>query len=123
MKTFIIIAIIANLCVIYAMWTAPVYDEKTDTFTYNKKDFKKHLLTRKHTIADFELKKSLEAQKNPKKTNYGCICGKMYNDNSGLWRHKKKCNQYLNLSPTNIQHINPQILMDFFERLSEVFVV
>lgn len=59
--------------------------------TSNKKDFNKHLLTRKHTIADFSLKKSQETLKNPQKTNYGCICGKTYNDNSGLWRHKKKC--------------------------------
>ena len=27
--------------------------------------------------------------------NYTCICGKKYKDNSGLWRHKKKCDKLL----------------------------
>jgi hypothetical protein len=63
--------------------------------TSNKKDFNKHLQTRKHTIADFQGEKSPETPKNPQKSNYECICGKTYNDNSGLWRHKKKCKTIL----------------------------
>jgi hypothetical protein len=27
--------------------------------------------------------------------NYTCVCGRKYKDNSGLWRHKKKCNNLL----------------------------
>jgi len=55
--------------------------------TFNKKYLNIHLQTQKHIInhnQDFSMKK------NPKKTHQ-CICGKIYKDNSGLWRHKKNC--------------------------------
>jgi hypothetical protein len=32
------------------------------------------------------------------KNSYTCDCGKKYKDNSGLWRHKKKCNNGENIS-------------------------
>jgi hypothetical protein len=32
------------------------------------------------------------------KNSYECDCGKKYKDNSGLWRHKKKCNDGENIS-------------------------
>ena len=53
----------------------------------NKKDYTRHLQTKKHIncISQSEVKFF------PKKTQYDCSCGKIYNDNSGLWRHKKKC--------------------------------
>ena len=56
--------------------------------TSNKKDFKRHLETIKH--------KKKEAQgvsiQNALKYPYACsLCDKKYKDNSGLWRHKKKC--------------------------------
>ena len=41
--------------------------------------YKQHLLTRKHKQAESNIK------------SFICLCGKAYKDNSGLWRHKKKC--------------------------------
>jgi len=39
----------------------------------------------------FQWKKPQKTPKNPKKPQnlYFCDCGKKYQDNSGLWRHKK----------------------------------
>ena len=56
-----------------------------DYSTSNSKDFKKHLLTRKHTLA------TKSTEKIPKNATYFCDCGKKYKDRTGLWRHKKKC--------------------------------
>ncbi len=57
--------------------------EKCNYHTSSKKDFSKHLLTRKHTMI----------MKDNDPNNYQCICGKKYNYMSGLCKHKKKCNQ------------------------------
>ena len=63
----------------------------------NKKDYTKHLLTRKHQkrvisndLAMVSNGKSPFNAENEKK--FVCeSCNKIYKDNSGLWRHKKKC--------------------------------
>ena len=58
--------------------------KKCDFITYNKKDYSRHLQTKKHSINENQCEI-------PKKTPYECSCGKSYKDYSGLWRHKKKC--------------------------------
>jgi hypothetical protein len=50
----------------------------------NKKDYSRHLQTQKHKNQSFSIE-------NPKSPFFQCICGKNYKDNSGLWRHKKIC--------------------------------
>ena len=59
-------------------------------FTYNLKDFNRHLLTQKHirnTSATFS---NINATQ--KSQHYICCnCNKEYRDRSGLWRHKKTC--------------------------------
>jgi len=58
-----------------------------DYGTSKKSSFEEHLSTRKH-------EKSINFNKNLPKTcsEFVCqICNKKYKDNSGLWRHKKKC--------------------------------
>jgi hypothetical protein len=57
----------------------------------NKKDFTKHLLTDKHNKNVIQIN---DNEKNPKtKITFNCVnCDKKFNDNAGLWRHKKKCN-------------------------------
>jgi len=61
--------------------------KKCDFNTSNKKDFNRHIHSKKHIINDFQCSSIVE---DPKKS-YLCKCGKNYKDNSGLWRHKKKC--------------------------------
>ena len=60
-----------------------------DFNTCNKKDYNRHILTKKH-ISNVSQCLSIET---PQKTPHGCSCGKVYKDNSGLWRHKKKCKE------------------------------
>lgn len=55
--------------------------------TNNSKDFKKHVLTSKHqkTIVSIQ-----EIPENPK-IQFQCVCGKVYKERTGMWRHKQTC--------------------------------
>ena len=58
-------------------------------FTSNKKDYNKHLLTRKHKILTNTNEKS---PKIPKTLDmYECECGKKYKHTSSLCKHKRTC--------------------------------
>jgi len=62
--------------------------EKCDFKTFNKKDYTRHIITKKHIINHSQC----FSMENPQKNPYQCLCGKIYKENSGLWRHKKVCN-------------------------------
>ena len=49
-------------------------------------NYTSHILTRKHKLA------TESTNKNAESNIFICDCGKIYNDRSGLWRHKKNCN-------------------------------
>jgi hypothetical protein len=71
----------------------PIYPcEKCKFITHNKKDFERHLLTRKHT---FETNETNMKQNNPKKTQnniFNCdLCSVAFTSRTTLWRHKKCC--------------------------------
>lgn len=54
-------------------------------------NYDKHLSTQKHKTQFFNVSSNPKNAENAK--SYSCEkCGKKYKDNSGLWRHKKKCN-------------------------------
>ena len=53
----------------------------------NKKDYNRHLSTRKHKMITNGMKKP---QKNPNEL-FECVCGNVYKHDSGYYRHKKKC--------------------------------
>ena len=73
--------------------------EICDLTTRNKKDYKKHLITAKH-IKSTQINTNIlnipnipniiESTENLEKKHL-CLCGKIYSDRSGLWRHKTKC--------------------------------
>lgn len=58
----------------------------------NKKDYNRHLQTKKHN----------DTKMVQKKTHF-CICGKSYIYLQGLYRHRNMCKQYIN-PPQNIYH-------------------
>ncbi len=66
------------------------YCEKCDFTSKNKKDFNRHLSTRKHQMDNKD--KKWITKKNPIIYSYECtVCGKKYKYASGLSKHKKKC--------------------------------
>ena len=62
-----------------------------DYNTSKKYNFDKHVLSAKHKSA---MVGNHLAIKSSKSSKYFCECGKGYVDNSGLWRHKKKCSVF-----------------------------
>jgi hypothetical protein len=61
--------------------------EKCDYHTSKKCNYDDHLLTAKHQSAMFSNQKTANSS-----SKFMCPnCSKIYKDNSGLWRHKKKC--------------------------------
>ena len=74
--------------------------EKCAFNTCNKNDYERHTQTNKHNSNVFQSKKLKKTQT----IHFECDCGKIYKDNSGLWRHKKICNYenvILHKEPTN----------------------
>ena len=65
--------------------------ELCDYNTCNKKDFKKHLLTVKHSIRVNDSKMISNIPKNPQNLLKICECGKTYKYDSGYYRHRKSC--------------------------------
>lgn len=75
--------------------------EICDFHTSNKKDFTRHIKSAKHNRNENVNLSMISTQNYPNYPNHTCInCGKEYKDNSGLWRHKKKC-VLNNISDTN----------------------
>ena len=89
--------------------------EKCNYNTCKKSSFDDHLLSAKH-------KKSMISNENllnsaPK---FICImCSKEYKDNSGLWRHKKKCinlNYGENETKNKIPEISPELVLSILKQ-------
>ena len=90
--------------------------EKCDFNTCNKNDYNRHLLTKKHKSVDFQCFSMEKTQKN----SFACECGKSYKDNSGLWRHKKKCINTNNNEPElKIQELTPDAILNILNQNSE----
>jgi len=89
-----------------------------DYNTSNKFDFEKHNNTIKHknTVLSMGL-----SQKSQKKIYTCCNCNKEYKDNSGLWRHKKKCNinNFFDKDEATTENQNSEVndLKDFMKYL------
>jgi hypothetical protein len=75
-----------------------------DYITANKYDYSKHLKTIKHKLAILAISATKLAIKKSQKSQdhiFRCFnCNKSYKDNSGLWRHKKKCDLNNDLDET-----------------------
>ena len=94
--------------------TRKIYQCKfCDYLTSKIYDFKKHIHTKKHAqsglsmaIDDF----SIESDDKTRKKNFICAnCNKLYKDNSGLWRHKKRCYLSQNTRQDKCVKDTPQI--------------
>jgi len=79
--------------------------EKCDFHSSNKKDYRRHLLTRKHTMVH-------EGTSESTKHLYTCICGKSYRFSQGLSRHKRTCQRV-------IKEVHDEDHLDFKEMFIE----
>jgi len=71
--------------------------------TLNKFDYTKHCLTIKHKNATLSMifndcPQNYVKMSHKSQHDYTCECGKKYKDNSGLWRHRQKCNNEKKIS-------------------------
>jgi len=75
--------------------------EKCDFKCCKKSNYDKHMATRKHKNESEGYKKDIKKCRKMPEHNMECFCecGKKYNYQSGLWRHKKKC--HLAIPDTN----------------------
>jgi hypothetical protein len=78
-----------------------------DYNTFNKYDFNKHLLTRKHqkSLNTTHICDNIANTENKKK--FGCKCGKAYMHKQSLYKHNKKCKfEEENIDEENIDEEN-----------------
>ena len=90
--------------------------KKCNYFTCSKKDYNKHLTTRKHEV---NVSGSKMEEKNPIK--FICKCSKQYANSGGLWKHKQKCNYIMKTNEINenTESSNNIILLLFQEQIKE----
>jgi hypothetical protein len=87
--------------------------------TSNKKDYNRHIETIKHKTNKSICLETHFTQKTPK---HSCECGKVYSNNSGLWKHKKKCDAQSENNNINKQQIQQQqILVDYLLKENSEF--
>jgi len=94
--------------------SAKFFCEICDYHTSRKCNYEEHLLTSKHKSAMFSNEKPAISS-----AKFMCPnCCKFYKDNSGLWRHKKKClvEDIDNIVPTNQCIIQNQNINQTYEQ-------
>ena len=86
--------------------------DKCNYNTANKKDFNKHLQTRKHKYDTNTIFTAKNLQKNPQ--IYECLCGKKYKHKGSLWNHKQKCNytEKIENKKEDLQEIITKLIID-----------
>ena len=72
-----------------------------DYTTCNKKDFNRHLTTRKHTRMTTELQIDDDLAPHDK---FICKCGSEYKYRQGLWKHKKICDKIKSSEPEDVSN-------------------
>ena len=94
-----------------------------DYISCNLYDFNKHIKTKKHAqsglsmaIDDF----SINCDKKSQKQFFCYNCGKVYKDNSGLWRHKKVCehiqNTYTDKTAVIKNEMTPELVLSILKQ-------
>jgi hypothetical protein len=82
--------------------------------TCNKKDYNKHLLTKKHQQVTNGNIGNKKIPKNP--LNICDKCGKEYFSRKGLWQHAKNCLSLINVN----ENISDKVSTDKVEELTEI---
>ena len=75
------------------------YCEICDFISNKLSEYNRHILTKKHKMAEYNQIQPEKRQKTPE--GYSCECGKVYSHRATLYNHKKKCT-----------YIEPEIKID-----------
>ena len=104
------------------------YCHVCDYNTERKSSFDKHLLTSKHfkeTNGNKKLQKSCD-DNNQTITNYSCEhCGKILKTRSGLWKHRKICDNELGLTDKEIINLlikQTEKLTNIIENIDKFYI-
>ncbi len=73
-----------------------------DFVSSNKKDYNRHLMTRKHKRLMNATNKTEVLPNTQTDDLFKCFCGKKYKHEPSLYKHKKKCSMNQEQSSTNI---------------------
>jgi len=94
--------------------------EKCDYICFKKQHLKQHFLSKKHKNA---IGNNVENSVNNTETQkHICECGKVYQDRSGLWKHKKCCQQMslFNKSINKETVITPELIIEIIKQNKEL---
>jgi hypothetical protein len=98
-----------------------IFDCENCNFKCSKKrDYERHLLTRKHIKSTGVNVLSTETPKKPCDVFMCEKCEKVYKERSGLWRHNKKCNVMLEPKKSNTKEPESEILCKLIEQNMEL---
>ena len=94
--------------------------EKCNFKCCKKSNYDKHLNTRKHKKSTQINEKNAESIENT--TTYICKCKKKYKDRTGLWRHKKICNDNNNDNDNDNNNDNHEVKENEINRLTNLMI-
>ena len=89
-------------------------------FSHNKKDYARHLLTRKHLNSDKLM--TTNSNLSSKTPLHICDCGKEYKYRQGLSLHKKQCaktTQVIPIANHNNTNITPELIIEIIKQNQE----
>ena len=89
--------------------------ENCNFATMRKSSYDDHVLTLKHQKSMFVNPKPAKTCKN----NICQFCQKSYKDNSGLWRHKKKC-ENIKVPLENVNHISNDLTPELIKLITDL---
>jgi hypothetical protein len=93
-----------------------------DYYTSYKCNYNKHILSAKHllaTISNNSQQKVSESITQQSDVNTCNICGKIYQNRTGLWRHKKKCKETPISNHITIENKDTQTLTELVMKVVE----
>ena len=104
-----------------------LYCKHCDFLCSKQSDWNRHIFRSKHMnnekryiISINDTKKTPKTPKTPKES-YKCECGKLYTHNSGLWRHKKKCNHEEGMPYIDANtKLTPELVLKLIEQNKEL---
>ena len=94
--------------------------ESCDFKCYKKRDWDRHIITRKH-VSQSQWKK-MEKNGNEKSPLLKCECNKEYKSISGLWKHKKICESIHPVSLDTSLDVSLDVSLDTSQISSELIV-